>query len=76
MAMLAFFIPGRAMKKPRLQLGEALDLVRSIELHCRELRREGGTEVERHVAELDEVICEIREQLNLVIVTVSQTRES
>jgi len=75
--MLAFFVPGRVMnEKPRMQLGEALDLLRLIEDHCEELRRECGPEVEQHVAELDEVVREIRQQLNLVIVTVSQTRES
>jgi len=74
--MLAFFVPGPAMTdKPRLQLGEALDLVQAIEARCRRLRREGGSEVERQVAELEVVVNEIRQQLNLVIVNVSQTRQ-
>jgi len=74
--MLAFLVPGRAMNEPRLQLGEALDLIRQIEVQCRDLRREGDAGVEQQIAGLDEVIREIREQLNLMIVTVSQTRDT
>jgi len=75
--MLAFIFPGRAMTdKPRLQLGEALDLIRTIELRCRKLRREGRPEVEPLIAELDEVVRDIRRQLDLVIVSASQTRKN
>ena len=74
--MFACLVPGQAMsEKPRLQLGEALDLVRAIEIRCQELRREEGAEAEQQVAELETVVSEIRKELNLIIVTASQTRD-
>ena len=62
-------------ERPAPELIEALDLVRSIEAYCEELRRSGRTDLQDVVAELEATVHELRIELNGIVIGGPWTAE-
>jgi len=64
-----------SVERRELKLGEVLDLVRSIENHCAKLRRARSPGARSTIAEREAVVRELRQQVNMLIVTASRPRQ-